>query len=62
MTHETRINLTRWGVVLGVLVALVALTTAAKNVLDDRYVTRAELEQIKGDIRVIRCAVVKDCR
>lgn len=66
MTHDVKVNLTRAAVVLGALVALVAVTTAAMNVFDDRYVRRqehaADLGQIKADLRVLRCAVAKDCR
>lgn len=65
MSHDVRVSLTRLGIILGALVALVALTTAFKSILDERYVQRAEFQRdlmdMRADIRVLRCQLVKDC-
>lgn len=66
MTREAKDQLTRWSVILGIIVALLAVAAAAQGMADDRYVRKADyihdVQQIKADIRVIRCQVVKDCQ
>jgi hypothetical protein len=63
--QEIRVNLTRWGSAVALLGGLWLLVTALRSEADDRYVRRNEYRetilQIQGDIRVMRCEVVKDC-
>lgn len=57
--RESREPLTRWGAILGIVVALLAIAAALRAMDDDRYVTRVEWGQMQGDIRVIRSAVCR---
>ena len=52
--QELTIDLKRWGAIFGLLVGLWVLTTAAKTLLDDRYVRHPQLNTIQSDVRVIR--------
>ena len=65
MTHDVRVNVTRIGIILGALVAFVVLASAFRGWLREEYVMRGEYQQdigqIKADVRVLRCELVKDC-
>jgi hypothetical protein len=65
MTDNVKVNVTRIGVIVGVIVAFVVLLSAVKSAGDERYVTRPEylrdVGDIKSDIRAMRCEIVKDC-
>lgn len=54
---DVKLNVTRIGVILGALVAFVALVAAFRSAFDARYVTRDEFADLKSDVRVIKCAV-----
>lgn len=57
MTRDVKVSVTRIGVILGVLVAFVLLVSALKSYGDERYVRHSEFQELKSDVRVIKCAV-----
>jgi hypothetical protein len=58
--QELTVDLKRWGVVISLLVGLWVLTTAARAMLDDRYVKHSALDELRSDVRVIRSVVCQD--
>lgn len=65
MAPTTKDALQKWGAILGIAVALLTITAAARALGDDRYVRRADYQRdigdMKADLRVLRCRVAKDC-
>lgn len=62
---DVKLDLKRWGAIVGVIGGSWLLLTALRNEADERYVPRREyqddLSAIRSDLRVLRCELVKDC-
>lgn len=62
MTREQTL-ITKWGAILGIVVALTALISAMARAGDDRFVNKVDyqkdLGEMRGDIKVIRAAVCR---
>ena len=63
---ELKVNLPRWGTLVGIVLALLSIAAIAISAGDDRYVKRTDyqndLHQMRSDLRVLRCVVAKDCQ
>lgn len=59
---ELKLDMKKWGAIIGLLGGFWLLLTAATAVLDRRYAQREDVAAIRSDIRVLRCQLVNDCK
>lgn len=53
---DVKVNLPRWGAILGIVLALLSIAAVAVNAGDDRYAKRHELEEVKAMAKDILCS------
>lgn len=53
---ELKVNLPRWGTLLGIVLALLTIAAMAFNAADSRYAKRHELEEVKAMAKDILCS------